>query len=321
MNTKIQSKIRELVSVHNEIGETGKEDSLIQYDFAKWICNADRKYAVEIFTTNYDYLFEIGLESVGVPYYDGFTGSYMPFFNPDSLEDINYLPQQTKLWKIHGSLGLHEDKKTKKIIRMNSDSKDLLIYPSSLKYSNSKKQPYAAFMDRLNAYLKQDDAVLFVCGYSFGDDHINERILSALNTNSTAHVFVLYYDIVWENDEGGNVIKKYTFSLDSDLAKVASNNRKMSVLASRSAIIGGQFGIWRLKREPDKEDTLNVGWYFDEDAPMNPIATLGEEHSADELWTGKGELTLPDFNKFTVFLKNMIPKSEWEDKKHEQVSN
>ena len=35
-------------------------------------------------------------------------------------------------------------------------------------------------IDRLCAFLQQDDAVLFTCGYSFGDNHINERIVTSL---------------------------------------------------------------------------------------------------------------------------------------------
>jgi hypothetical protein len=313
----IREEIREIVSVHKKFKENNVQ-FLVQYDFAKWVKNADRKYAIEIFTTNYDYLFEIGLEEVGVPYYDGFTGGYMPFFNPSSLEGMDYLPQQTKLWKIHGSLGLHEivTSKTHKIIRKSSDSEDLLIYPSTLKYSNSKKMPYVAFIDRLNDFLKQDDAVLFVCGYSFGDEHINERILSALNTNSTSHVFVFYYDIV--RDKEG---KKYLLTKDSKLAQIALNNKRISVLGARNAIIGFTYGKWKLKREPDKSDTLNVQWYFDEDAPINTDAKITVEQKENEEWTGEGELVLPDFNRFVGFLKNMIPKNEWEESDIGKVSN
>lgn len=306
---QIKNQIREIVSVHVKV-ELGKESQLVQYDFSKWIKSADRKYAVEIFTTNYDYLFEIGLEAMGVPYYDGFTGSYMPFFNPESLEDMGFLPRQTKLWKIHGSLGLHEvgDEFKKKIVRKGSDLEDLLIYPSSFKYSNSKKMPYTAFMDRLNDFLKQDDAVLFVCGYSFGDEHINERIISALNTKSTSHVFVLYYDI--ERNSGG---KKYTLTKECKLATMAENNRRISVLGARNAIIGTTYGTWKLKREPDKDDSLNTQWYFDEDAPVNTAAEVNTEQKENEVWTGEGELILPDFTCFVSFLKNMIPKNDWED--------
>jgi flavodoxin len=305
----IRKQIRDIVSVHTKI-KPGQESLLVQYDFAKWIKSADRKFAVEIFTTNYDYLIELGLEALDVPYYDGFTGGYMPFFNADSLEDVTFLPRQTKLWKIHGSLGLHEvevDSK-KKIVRKGSDSKDLLIYPSSFKYSNSKKLPYAAFMDRLNDFLKQDDAVLFVCGYSFGDEHINERILSALNTNSTSHVFVLFYDI-----EGDGNNKKYTLTKDCKLSRIASGNRRISVLGMRNAVIGSAFGTWKLKRKPDIDTTLTAQKFYKEDEPADDAGATADGQQAKTTWTGEGELTLPGFARFVDFLKNMIPKNEWED--------
>jgi hypothetical protein len=307
---KICGKIREIVSVHRDIDS--KEDSLIQYDLAKWICNADRKFGVEIFTTNYDYLLEIGLEANGVPYFDGFTGSYKPFFNADALENVNYLPKQTKLWKIHGSLGLHKDASNGRIIRMSSDKDDLLIYPSSLKYSNSKKLPYSAFMDRLNLFLKQDDAVLFVCGYSFGDEHINERIMSALKTDTTAHVFVLNYDIIWKKNDKGENVKAYTFTEDSYLGKLAARNRKISVLATRTAVIGGQFGEWKIRPDLDSTDSLSPTSYFSEDVTYETDPKTGTS-SKKPIKNGKGELLLPSFVSFVGLLKNMIPKDEWED--------
>lgn len=313
MNEKIRDQIKEIVSVHKNLAPN-QEKTLVQHDFAKWIRNADRKHGIEIFTTNYDYLLEIGLESVKVPYYDGFTGGYQPFFNPDSVEDMNYLPQQTKLWKIHGSLGLHEEMvgDLERVVRVNSDKECLLIYPSFLKYSNSKKQPYASYIDRLNSFLKQDDAVLFICGYSFGDDHINERIVSALNTSTTAHVYIFYYDIVRSETEDNKYEKEYSFTPDCKLAQIASENRKISVFASRNAIIGGQYGEWKLKGEPDNNDSLNISWYFDEDAPFNEGAVIGNEYKGELPWTGKGELILPNFRKITAFMKHMIPKNKWE---------
>lgn len=303
IGNEIREYIRNIVSVHKNI--SGKEDTLIQYDFAKWICNADRKFAVEIFTTNYDYLLEIGLEANGVPYFDGFTGSYKPFFNADAVEDINYLPKQTKLWKIHGSLGLHKDASNGRIIRMSSDKDDLLIYLSSDKYDNSKKQPYTAFMDRLNIFLKQDDSVLFVCGYSFNDDHINERILSALQTNTTAHVFVFYYDISWSKNEKGEDIKVSTFDINSKLGELASRNRKISVFATKTAIIGGQYGEWKLRQDINQYDLLNFELYYKVDTDDHRTNREDEK--------GKGELLLPNFVSFVYFLDNMIPKNEWEE--------
>jgi len=177
--SEIKKQIREIVSIHKQILENDEKlENLIHVDFAEWIDRANRKHPIEIFTTNYDYLFELGLEEKNIPFYDGFTGSHMPFFNSESIEDMNFIPNQTKLWKIHGSLGWHFDDKTKKVLRKEPDSEDILIYPSILKYNESKKQPYTALMDRLTNFLKHPDTVLITCGYSFGDEHINERIMA-----------------------------------------------------------------------------------------------------------------------------------------------
>ena len=195
----------------------------------------------------------------------------------------------------------HYDVETGKVIRATPDEKDILIYPSTLKYDQSRKQPYTALGDRLSNFIKQDDTVLIVCGYSFGDEHINERINTALSVNPLGHVYVLLYDIKWDKDRN---IKKYSFAKDSDLAKMAISNSKISVFASRSAVIGGVYGNWKLKREPDKDDSININTYFDEDAYMNENDKVGE--NIIQSWTGEGELILPDFSKFVDFLKSMI---------------
>src|SRR5690606_13421839 len=119
---EISSKKESLQIVSKELVE-----ELVQSDFANWIGQAERKYPIEIFTTNYDLLFELGLEHKEIPYYDGFCGSFRPFFNPESVEDFSFLAKQTKLWKIHGSLGWHFDKDTEKILRVNPDDEDILI--------------------------------------------------------------------------------------------------------------------------------------------------------------------------------------------------
>lgn len=296
---EMQKLIHKQVSIHEKI--TSKDYcNMVHDDFAKWIIKAERQYPIEIFTTNYDYLFELGLENNNVPYFDGFTGSYKPFFLAELTESFNYLPKQTKLWKVHGSLGWKVDEKNR-VVRTNPDDKDILIYPSVSKYENSQKMPYTALMDRLCNYLRQPDSVLFICGYSFNDEHINERILSGLRGESTSHVYVFYYDIYWENGR-----KNYSFTNESKLAQIAQSNSRISVFACRSAVIGGHYGEWKLKREPDKEDTINVNFYFDEDAPLNEDVPLKIEQMGNEEWSGRGELILPDFAKFVMFLQSMI---------------
>ena len=90
------------------------------------------------------------------------------------------------------------------------------------------------------------------------------------------------------------------------MAQLALSNTRVSVLACRNAVLGGRYGQWRLKREPDISDTININLYFDEDAAEDSTASVGEEQAGNEIWTGEGELILPDFAKLVAFLQSMI---------------
>lgn len=308
---EIKKNVRKIVSVHKvdlcdiitkeEFSQIVTKDivsELVHTDFANWVGQAERKFPIEIFTTNYDFLFELGLESKEIPYYDGFCGSLRPFFNPVSVEDLSFLPNQTKLWKIHGSLGWHFNKDAEKILRVNPDDDDILIYPSSLKYKDSKKQPYESLLDRLSNFIKQDDSILITCGYSWGDEHINSRIISALKTKTTSHVIGLIFD------------KYEPIKEESAITKLGLENSKISLYGSRNAIIGRNYGEWVLKSEPSTEDTVRLNLYFDEDAYTSQDDELNKEVKGEEIWTGKGEFILTDFSKMAQFLNEMVSDNE-----------
>ena len=275
LRKKIEDEMIKLASVHKK--KDSFIDNLLHCDFAQWIAQASRKTPVEIFTPNYDYLLELGLEYHNVPYFDGFVGSFEPFFSTSSVEDLKFLPQYTKLWKLHGSLGWYLDKKSNKIIRRYQDDSTIIVFPSLLKYDNSKKQPYVSFMDRLSQFLKEDDGVLFVSGYSFSDQHINDVLLNALDRTRTSHVIALYFDD----------LKK-----DSHIANLGIVQPKLSIYGKNNAVIGGEFGNWKLKTEPASDDSIILSLYFDEDAI-----------ESDKAWTGKGDFKLQDFANFVKFLK------------------
>lgn len=243
----------------------------------------------------------MGLESKNIPYYDGFSGSFEPFFNPETVDNLRYLPNDIKLWKIHGSLGWQFNRDGRKVIRSTTSKDDILIYPSILKYDHSRKQPYVALMDRLSNYLRQEDSVLVVCGYSFGDEHINERIITAMRSNHSTHVFVLLYDKDWKD---GKLTQ--TFTEDSSLAKLAKDNTQLSVLGSRNAVIGSQYGKWVIPEEPGSNATIILNRFFDEDAYSCLEEPLNQELQGKEQWNGEGELTIIDFSEFTKFLKTMM---------------
>ena len=154
---------------------------------ASWIQAIPRERPVEIFTTNYDLSLEQALEEQLVPYFDGFVGSDSAFLDLDSMAEDDLPPRWARLWKIHGSINWWMTAKQK--IRRSRDKvegEQLLIYPSHLKYDQSRQMPYYAMLDRLRVFLRSDQCVLITCGYSFGDEHINAIIAQGLSGNSNA---------------------------------------------------------------------------------------------------------------------------------------
>ena len=178
---------------------------------------------------------------------------------------------------------------------------DIFIYPSVFKYSDSKKQPYLSLLDRLSKFLNEDDTVLFTCGYSFNDFHINERLTTSLNSDCNSHVIALYYDEYVEDK-----IKKYSLNDQSHVYDLAKSNGKLSILGMRSAVIGRQLGEWKILREPDKDNTPNINLFFDEDAHNDNQEEKNKEFKGSEKYTGEGTFRLPDFIKFVNFLNSMV---------------
>ena len=165
---------------------------------ARWLIKTSRQNPVEIFTVNYDVLIEHALEAERVPTFDGFVGSFQPFFHPDSLRRLESAPgaNWTRLWKMHGSVTWRRIEKDARVrvVRGDTDPAGEMIYPSFQKYDESRQQPYSAFTDRLSRFLEQDDALLIVAGFGFGDEHINNLIFGALENRPRTHVYALQFE-------------------------------------------------------------------------------------------------------------------------------
>jgi len=163
---------------------------------ARWIQAIPRHKPVEIFTTNYDLSLEQALEEQRVPYFDGFVGSDSAFLDLESMVAEDDLPARwARVWKIHGSINWWMNAKNK--IRRSRDvveGEQLLIYPSHLKYEQSRQMPYYAMLDRLRVFLRSDQCVLLTCGYSFADEHINAYIAQGLSGNPNAACFGMIFN-------------------------------------------------------------------------------------------------------------------------------
>ncbi|HLO54114.1 MAG TPA: SIR2 family protein [Saprospiraceae bacterium] len=210
--------------------------------FFAWLSLLNRDYSKEVFTTNYDLIIEKSLEASQIPYFDGFVGSYEPFFWQESIDQFvskNDLTQNwIRLWKIHGSLSWFwkEDPRTnsQKIIRIGKidnikdEDNELVIYPSKEKYDSSKKQPFIAYFDRLKNYLLSGELLFVFTGYSFSDQHINEIIFNCLRQNNRLTALVFFFqDIEVEN-----------------LHKLTSSYLNLNVFGPTKAIINGNLGEW-----------------------------------------------------------------------------
>jgi hypothetical protein len=73
------------------------------------------------------------------------------------------------------------------------DGEQLLIYPSHLKYDQSRQMPYYAMLDRLRVFLRTDQCVLLICGYSFADEHINAYVGQGLSGNPNASCIAMIF--------------------------------------------------------------------------------------------------------------------------------
>jgi hypothetical protein len=112
-----------------------------------------------------------------------------------------------------------------------TDKQSYLIYPSHLKYDQSRKMPYLAMLDRLKAFLLSPSSLLFICGYSFADEHINDVICRSLEANPTAHVFAFVH--------GGLETERYKLARQCALA-----TPNLSLLGFDKATIGRTLGAW-----------------------------------------------------------------------------
>ena len=220
------------------------------HKLAQWI-SIDREKPIEVFTTNYDLLLEEAFEDLSIPYFDGFVGSRQSFFDLRAVED-NLIPKHwTRLWKIHGSINWFQ-KENKEVYRSsltkeNGDS--YLIYPSHLKYEQSRKMPYLALIDQLNRFIRQPNSLLIISGYSFNDQHLNDTIISALKANPNSMAIALLFDTM-TYEKGGEIIERYPEAIE----RAKRNN--LALWAYDEAIIGTSRGKWKIPVDIEDEENL-----------------------------------------------------------------
>lgn len=193
------------------------------------------KERLNIFTTNYDRLIEIGAELAGIHLMDRFVGTMMPIFRSSRLNlDIHYNPPGirgeprylegvARLTKLHGSVDWVQNGEEIRRIGLpfgansidpylqapglhGADALKLMIYPNSAKDRETSEYPYVELFRDFAASICRPNSTLVTYGYGFADEHINRVIHDMLAIPST-HLVIISY-----NDPIGRILKFYSES-------------------------------------------------------------------------------------------------------------
>jgi len=170
---------------------------------------ADR--GVDYFILNYDTLIEDALGLERVVYFDGFTGAATGWWDPSTFRTDG---KAARVFKIHGSIDwclLKDDPLPRRIrsgIKTESAKKHVLIYPAATKYQETQRDPFAQMLNYMRQSLRPDERkemVLAICGYSFGDSHIDLEIENALHESKERLAIAAFV----ETDEPQGKLKKW----------------------------------------------------------------------------------------------------------------
>jgi hypothetical protein len=168
-----------------------------------------------VFTTNYDLAVEWAAESIDLQVVNGFLGVHSRRFSPQSF-DLGFRNTQARgearfgcyniyLAKLHGSLTWQEHNEQlfeipaplawQKIRAFLDDATTLelglMVLPRAAKYLQTVGFTLGELLRRFSEFLSRPQTSLIISGYSFGDEHINRLMRSAL-LNPTLQL-VIYY--------------------------------------------------------------------------------------------------------------------------------
>ena len=142
---------------------------------------------VDYLVLNYDTLIERALALVKLCYADRMNGGNSAWWDATTYAMSGLA---ARVLKLHGSIDWREmlgDPLPRRIassLTLPTGSKrKVLIWPASTKYRETQSDPYAQLSSLARSVLRPQSGrqtVLTVCGYSFGDSHINSEIERAL---------------------------------------------------------------------------------------------------------------------------------------------
>ena len=142
---------------------------------------------VDYLVLNYDTMIEDALALEKIPYVDGIAGGATGWWDPDTFDRDGTC---ARVIKLHGSINWYElqDDPLPRRVGPNLKIQDeaegrVLIWPASTKYREAQFDPFAQLANHARKAMQPhagSQRLLVICGYSFGDKHINLEIDKAL---------------------------------------------------------------------------------------------------------------------------------------------
>ena len=146
---------------------------------------------VDYLVLNYDTAIEDALALERVPVSDGINGGVTGWWDPQTFDRDGL---GARVLKLHGSINwcdLADDPLPRRLATSlevaGANDRRILIWPASTKYRETQFDPYAQLMDRARRVMRPSrgsQRVLVVCGYGFGDAHINIEMDRALRESA-----------------------------------------------------------------------------------------------------------------------------------------
>jgi len=228
LRTEINSKLTQFA--HNILNDekiiaTANEDSrqetfnILTNFLMSFASRTGTRERLNIFTTNYDRIIEVGAELAGLHLLDRFLGNIHPIFrssrlgldlhyNPPGIRgEPRYLEGVTRFTKLHGSIDWVQTGKDIRRIGLpfgaetidpylnapgllKTSTQEIMIYPNSSKDRETAQYPYVDLFRDFAAACCRPNCTLFTYGYSFGDEHIN-RVIEDMLTIPSTHLVVM----------------------------------------------------------------------------------------------------------------------------------
>lgn len=203
LRKELEKKIKEACDLKFEKSEPAPHKTFLD----KITARKSSDPRVQLFTTNYDTLFEQAANEGGFVIIDGFSFTHPRefsgrYFDFDIVhrektrikQEESFVSKVFQLYKLHGSLNWERNPDNKIIQRENTDE-PLIIYPASEKYESSYEQPYFEMMSRFQQALRKEETLLIVIGFGFQDKHIQNVIIEAVAQNPGFHLVIVNYNV------------------------------------------------------------------------------------------------------------------------------